>query len=131
MEINSLPIELLKKIIKSASEGTGFWTSISAWNSGMRQAPGLQFQPETLEWLLDFNFGLELWNGMGFWTSILAWNSTMAPGLQFWPGTLEWMGSWTSISTWNSRMKRGFLNNNMNCKLNGRRQKILNEYLLL
>ncbi|PKY62618.1 hypothetical protein RhiirA4_489402, partial [Rhizophagus irregularis] len=62
---------------------TGSWTSISAWNSGMGRAPGLQFRPETLEWdgLLDFNFSLKLWNGTGSWTSISAWNSGM--GLSF------------------------------------------------
>ncbi|RGB30997.1 hypothetical protein C1646_764644 [Rhizophagus diaphanus] len=72
---------------------TDSYTSISAWNSGMRQAPGLQFRLGTLEWLLDFNFDLKLWNETGFWTSISAWNSAM-------------MGSWTSISVWNSGMGR-------------------------
>ncbi|CAB4403219.1 unnamed protein product [Rhizophagus irregularis] len=104
---------------------TGSWTSISAWNSGIGRAPGLQFQPGSLKWnrFLDFNFGLELWNGTGSWTSISAWNSGIgrAPGLQFQPGSLKWnrfldfnfglelwngTGSWTSISAWNSGIGR-------------------------
>ncbi|PKY49735.1 hypothetical protein RhiirA4_465830 [Rhizophagus irregularis] len=99
-----------KHLLKKEHEkvGTGSWTSISAWKSGMGRAPGLQFRPGSLEWI-------------GSWTLISAWNSGMgqAPGLQFQPGTLEldelldfnfglkfWngIGSWTSISAWNSGM---------------------------